>query len=63
MPMNVGGNSSQANPKSEPSGFVGKKSKLKSFELTPSKKLSRYLDSLSSRSDGPGAGAVGEGKG
>ena len=30
---------------------------------TPSKKLSRNLDSLSSSKEGPGAGAVGDGKG
>lgn len=62
--MKFGGNSCQGNPKSDiPSPTVEKKSGLNWSELTPSKKLSKNLDSLSSSSEGPGAGAGGEGKG
>ena len=64
VPINVGGRSCQLKPiSSKPSPVAGKKSALKWSVDTPSKKLSRNLDSLSSRSDGPGAGAGGEGKG
>lgn len=60
--MNAGGTSSHPSPSSDPSTAWARKSKSR-FDDTPSKKLSRNLDSLSSSKDGPGAGAVGEGKG
>lgn len=64
VPINAGGRS--FHPKlipSIPSVAAEKKSMLKWSELTPSKKLFKRFDSLSSSKDGPGAGAGGEGKG